>query len=180
MTQDTTRHDRVESSREKAVLAPPLDTSSVHLETTQTTAQGGGEQNNARPASPAPTTTTVGSVGAAVVSGQERSTPLRPTGDSAISVAEPVSPGQQQQQQQQSQMKAPHISTLYKKKDVMAKHFGVTQKQALRTQALLRLGVTDEDVRIAERLMGPRSTGDNVSLRQSSRVSALLFTGGSF
>lgn len=61
-------------------------------------------------------------------------------------------------------MRAPHISTLYEKQDVMTKHFGVTQEQALRTQALLRLGVTDEDVRIAERLMGPRSAGDNVSL----------------
>lgn len=61
-------------------------------------------------------------------------------------------------------MRAPHISTLYDKQDVMTKHFGVTQEQALRTQALLRLGVTDEDVRIAERLMGPRSAGDNVSL----------------
>ncbi|CAN0136888.1 unnamed protein product, partial [Hapterophycus canaliculatus] len=56
-------------------------------------------------------------------------------------------------------MKAPHISTLYEKQDVMFKHFGVTQKQALRTQALLRLGVTDEDVRIAERLMGSRTEG---------------------
>lgn len=58
-------------------------------------------------------------------------------------------------------MKAPHISTLYEKQDVMTKHFGVTQEQALRTQALLRLGVTDEDVRIAERLMGTRSAGDS-------------------
>lgn len=45
----------------------------------------------------------------------------------------------------------------------MIRHFGVTQKQALRTQALLRLGVTETDVRIAERLMGSRSDGaDNV------------------
>ena len=65
---------------------------------------------------------------------------------------------------QQLQMKEPHISMLYEKEDVMVKHFGVTQEQALRTQALLRLGVTDEDVRIAERLMASRSTGDNVSL----------------
>lgn len=60
------------------------------------------------------------------------------------------------------QMKAPHISTLYDKQDVMVKHFGVTPEQALRTQALLRLGVTDEDVRIAERLMGSRSEAENV------------------
>lgn len=59
------------------------------------------------------------------------------------------------------QMREPHISTLYEKQDVMAKHFGVTPEQALRTQALLRLGVTDEDVRIAERLMATRSTADN-------------------
>lgn len=64
--------------------------------------------------------------------------------------------------EQQPQMKEPHISTMYDKRDVMTKFFGVTQEQALRTQALLRLGVTDEDVRIAERLMGPRSAGDNV------------------
>ncbi|CAM9167134.1 unnamed protein product [Scytosiphon promiscuus] len=60
-------------------------------------------------------------------------------------------------------MKAPHISTLYEKQDVMVKHFGVTQKQALRTQALLRLGVTDEDVRIAERLMGSRREGSDTN-----------------
>ncbi|CAN0535907.1 unnamed protein product, partial [Ectocarpus sp. 12 AP-2014] len=65
------------------------------------------------------------------------------------------------------QMKSPHISTLYEKQDVMVKHFGVTQKQALRTQALLRLGVTDEDVRIAERLMGSRSEGaDNTPSKE--------------
>lgn len=78
------------------------------------------------------------------------------------------------------QMREPHISTLYEKQDVMAKHFGVTPEQALRTQALLRLGVTDEDVRIAERLMATRSTADNVSCgiadRQiSSRQTGLKF-----
>lgn len=61
-------------------------------------------------------------------------------------------------------MREPHISTLYEKDDVMAKHFGVTQKQALRTQALLRLGVTEEDVKIAERLLASRLVGDTVSL----------------
>lgn len=138
MTQDT-RHDQQDESN--ALL--PLDTSGVLLET----ASGG----NSCTASPESVITTVESVGAAVVSGQERNNSVVPTtNDSAISGQHP-------------QMKAPHISTLYKKKDVMAKHFGVTQKQALRTQALLRLGVTDEDVRIAERLMGPRSAGDNVS-----------------
>lgn len=141
---DYTKNDR---HNEKALA---LDTSAVLLETAS-----GGDSHTAPLES---SITTVGSVGAAVVPGQERSNPVLPTADdSAISVAEPIFAGQQ------PQMKAPHISTLYKKKDVMAKHFGVTQKQALRTQALLRLGVTDEDVRIAERLMGPRSAGDNVS-----------------
>lgn len=140
---DYTKNDRHD---EKALA---LDTSAVLLERAS-----GGDSDTAPPES---TITTVGSVGAAVVSGQERNDSALPTADeSAISVAEPIFAGQ-------PQMKAPHISTLYKKKDVMAKHFGVTQKQALRTQALLRLGVTDEDVRIAERLMGPRSAGDNVS-----------------
>lgn len=60
-------------------------------------------------------------------------------------------------------MREPHISTLYGMDDVMSKHFGVTQKQALRTQALLRLGVTEEDVKIAERLLASRFVGDNVS-----------------
>ncbi len=41
----------------------------------------------------------------------------------------------------------------------MIRHFGVTQKQALRTQALLRLGVTEADVKIAERLLVSRSEG---------------------
>lgn len=40
---------------------------------------------------------------------------------------------------------------------VMSKFFGVTPQQAERVQALLRLGVTDDDVRVAERLMGSRS-----------------------
>lgn len=71
-----------------------------------------------------------------------------------------------------SRMKAPHISTLYEKQDVMVKHFGVTQKQALRTQALLRLGVTEEDVRIAERLMGSRKEGadNSVSLEGKCQI----------
>lgn len=141
---DYTKNDRHD---EKALA---VDTSAVLLKRAS-----GGDSDTAPPES---TITTVGSVGAAVVAGQERNDSALPTADdSAISVAEPIFAGQQ------PQMKAPHISTLYKKKDVMAKHFGVTQKQALRTQALLRLGVTDEDVRIAERLMGPRSAGDNVS-----------------
>lgn len=89
--------------------------------------------------------------------------------------------GDQQQQQEEEtpqpespQMKAPHISTLYDKQDVMVKHFGVTQEQALRTQALLRLGVTDEDVRIAERLMGSRSGAENVCVIQPCQFSTAL------
>lgn len=42
---------------------------------------------------------------------------------------------------------------------IMAKHFGVSLQQAQRVQALLRLGVTEEDVSIAERLMRSRSDG---------------------
>lgn len=154
MTQDTRRDRHDESINSREALFAPLDTSAVLLETSS-----GGGSNSRTAHQPESIITTVGSVGAAVVAGQERGNSSLPTAadDSALSVAEPVLAGQQ------PQMKAPHISTLYKKKDVMAKHFGVTQKQALRTQALLRLGVTDEDVRIAERLMGPRSAGDNVS-----------------
>lgn len=40
---------------------------------------------------------------------------------------------------------------------VTSKFFGVTPEQAQRVQALLRLGVTDDDVRVAERLMRSRS-----------------------
>eukprot|EP00903_Cladosiphon_okamuranus_P017456 g16078.t1 len=68
-------------------------------------------------------------------------------------------PDREKQRPASPQMKAPHISTLYDKQEVMLRHFGVTQKQALRTQALLRLGVTEQDVRIAERLMGSRRDG---------------------
>lgn len=67
-------------------------------------------------------------------------------------------------------MREPHISTLYGMDDVMSKHFGVTQKQALRTQALLRLGVTEEDVKIAERLLASRFVGDNVSESRLERA----------
>lgn len=45
------------------------------------------------------------------------------------------------------------------KQEVLVRRFGVTQKQALRSQALLRLGVTEQDVRIAERLIGSRRDG---------------------
>lgn len=72
--------------------------------------------------------------------------------------------GERSAKEHQPHMKEPHISTLYEKQDVMSKHFGVTQEQALRTQALLRLGVTDEDVKIAERLLASRLVGDNVSV----------------
>lgn len=48
---------------------------------------------------------------------------------------------------------------------VMVKHFGVSLSQAQRVQALLRLGVTEQDVQIAERLMSstPPGGADNVS-----------------
>ncbi|CAM9111946.1 unnamed protein product [Ectocarpus sp. 12 AP-2014] len=92
-------------------------------------------------------------------------------GDAATPGVDEVGPGSEEPEQNgrpfSPQMKSPHISTLYEKQDVMVKHFGVTQKQALRTQALLRLGVTDEDVRIAERLMGSRSEGaDNTPSKE--------------
>lgn len=45
----------------------------------------------------------------------------------------------------------------------MSKFFGVTHEQALRVQALLRLGISEDDVRVAERLMAPRSATDRVS-----------------
>ncbi|CAM9945298.1 unnamed protein product, partial [Ectocarpus fasciculatus] len=95
------------------------------------------------------------------------------TGDAATPGVDELGPDAEEPERQQNgrpfspQMKSPHISTLYEKQDVMVKHFGVTQKQALRTQALLRLGVTDEDVRIAERLMGARSEGaDNTPSKE--------------
>lgn len=44
---------------------------------------------------------------------------------------------------------------------VMVKNFGVSLAEAQRVQALLRLGVTEEDVRIGERLIGMRR--ENVS-----------------
>ena len=46
---------------------------------------------------------------------------------------------------------------------IMSKFFGVTHEQALRVQALLRLGISEDDVRVAERLMAPRSATDRVS-----------------
>ena len=59
--------------------------------------------------------------------------------------------------------------------EVMMRHFGVTQKQALRTQALLRLGVTEADVKIAERLLVSRSEGaDNVCVFISKLQTAIF------
>lgn len=46
---------------------------------------------------------------------------------------------------------------------IMSKFFGVTHQQALRVQALLRLGISEDDVRVAERLMAPKSAADRVS-----------------
>ncbi|CAM9121155.1 unnamed protein product [Discosporangium mesarthrocarpum] len=57
-------------------------------------------------------------------------------------------------------MRSPHVSTLYDKEDVMMKFFGVSVQQALRARALLRLGVTEADVKVAERLMAERAQGD--------------------
>lgn len=133
-----------------------VETSAVVLDTSSVTessphAFGSGSMPAAR-----------GAVRTAVNSGEQRHNSSLPS-DYSIDAAN--------QDGDQPQMKAPHVSTLYEKQDVMAKHFGVTQEQALRTQALLRLGVTDEDVRIAERLMGPRSAGDNVSLTAVQSVS---------
>lgn len=56
---------------------------------------------------------------------------------------------------------------------VMSKFFGLTYEQALRVQALLRLGISEEDVRVAERLMAPRSTTERVStamLRNTNNI----------
>lgn len=47
--------------------------------------------------------------------------------------------------------------------EVMANFVGATPAQALRVQALLRLGVSEEDVRVAERFMSPKSVADSVS-----------------
>lgn len=53
---------------------------------------------------------------------------------------------------------------------IMSKFFGVTHEQALRVQALLRLGISEDDVRVAERLMAPRSATDRVSGHLSPTV----------
>lgn len=60
---------------------------------------------------------------------------------------------------------------------VMVKHFGVSLVQAQRAQALLRLGVTEQDVQIAERLMSSTpGEADNVSVSTSPN----FLTGMSF
>lgn len=53
---------------------------------------------------------------------------------------------------------------------VMVKRFGVSLAEAQRVQALLRLGVTEQDVQIAERLMSSTPSGevDHVSVSRSS------------
>lgn len=141
----------VKSSRDNELLA--LDTSSVLLDNTSV-----GEGS--------PVAYMTSSV--PVVPGAICATPVHSDGEtrhgrprSPINAAVLGAAGEDDGQE--PEMKAPHVSTLYEKQAVMAKHFGVTQEQALRTQALLRLGVTDEDVRIAERLMAARSSGDTVS-----------------
>lgn len=50
---------------------------------------------------------------------------------------------------------------------VMVKHFGVSLAQAQRVQALLRLGVTEQDVQIAKSLQLPAGQADNVSVSTS-------------
>eukprot|EP00752_Nemacystus_decipiens_P013481 g11940.t1 len=97
--------------------------------------------------------------GASSSPGEEEGNSDQPPGDSGTNDDPSKHPERQRQRPASPQMKAPHISTLYDKQEVMIRHFGVTQKQALRTQALLRLGVTEQDVRIAERLMGSRTDG---------------------
>lgn len=57
---------------------------------------------------------------------------------------------------------------------VMVKHFGVNLAQAQRVAALTRLGITEQDVRIAERLMSspPPGAADNVSVSTFPRLPA--------
>ncbi|CAM9786744.1 unnamed protein product [Choristocarpus tenellus] len=61
-------------------------------------------------------------------------------------------------------MRSPHLSTSYNKSGVLNKFFGVTEDQALRTRALLRLGVTEYDVKVAERLMAERGLGNQTKV----------------
>ena len=51
---------------------------------------------------------------------------------------------------------------------IMSRCFGCTPEQALRVQALIRLGISEDDIRVAERLMAPTFATDSVS-RQDSR-----------
>lgn len=50
---------------------------------------------------------------------------------------------------------------------MMGKFVGVTPQQLLRVQALLKLGVTEEDVRLAAELLRPRN---NEVLRRLHRI----------
>jgi hypothetical protein len=56
------------------------------------------------------------------------------------------------QKAENGKMMTPGMSRGMNHETVMCKHFGVSIEQMKRTQALLRLGVTEEDVKIAERL----------------------------
>lgn len=49
----------------------------------------------------------------------------------------------------------------------LTKFFGVNPEQARRVQALLRLGVTEEDVKVAERVMAGWAACDEVKFHVS-------------
>ncbi|CBJ32558.1 conserved unknown protein [Ectocarpus siliculosus] len=63
----------------------------------------------------------------------------------------------------------------------MGKFIGATPQQVLRVQALLKLGVTEEDVRLAAELLRPRTNNEgtkaewllSLSMEQMSRLKAL-------
>lgn len=46
-----------------------------------------------------------------------------------------------------------HVSCKYTKAEIMAKHWGLTVEQMGRVKALLRMGVCEEDIAVADRLL---------------------------
>ncbi|KAG5188817.1 hypothetical protein JKP88DRAFT_303608 [Tribonema minus] len=88
-----------------------------------------------------------------------------PTGRSSVPTGSPLqcSPGG-------GSMLTPGLSRGKDQETIMQKQFGVSMEQMKRTQALLRLGVTEDDLKVAERLFAELPGGEELRKARAEGV----------
>lgn len=68
--------------------------------------------------------------------------------------------GNHEQPEETSYRGESHLSFKYTKEEILARHWGLTVAQTGRVKALLRMGVSEEDLIVAERLLKLGRYGD--------------------